>query len=160
MADIAINELSEITSPSDGDYIAVDTDIGGGILATRKISYVNFLGSAYRRIRGLIKDPSTVYSSRPQIVLARADGALSISAIRINLSSAAYAFECTLKYADNITSFTNDTVIDVCDTTGGEFTVSGADMDVPNGKFIYLLMDAIPNTAIKDLYIEIFYTYD
>lgn len=159
MADIKISELTEITSPSDGDYLAVSTDIGAGVLATRKITYINLIGSAYHRIRGFIKNPNTVYSSRPQIVLARADAALSITSIRINLSSAAYTLECTLKYADDITNFTNDTVISVCDTVGGVFTLTG-DMNVPSGKFIYLLMDAIPSVNIEDFYIEIFYTYD
>lgn len=159
MADIKISELSEITSPSDGDYLAVSTDIGGGVLATRKITYINLIGSAYHRIRGFVKSPNTVYSSRPQIVLARADAALSITNIRINLSSAAYILESTLKYADDITNFTNAVTISICDTVGGEFTFLG-DVSVPSGKFIYLLLDAIPNTAIKDFYIEVFYTYD
>lgn len=159
MVDINISELGEIVSPSDSDYLAIVTDIGGGILATRKISYLNAIGSSARKIRGLIKSPSDIYSTRPQIVLARSDAALSITDIRINLSSVTYNIECTLKYADNITSFTNDTVLSVCDTTGGEFTLSG-DLSVPISKFIYLLLDAAPNSALKDFYIEIFYTYD
>lgn len=113
---------------------------------------------------GTIINPQSVYTSRPQIPLLRAEGDMIITRIHIVCSSSAPTTELAgdLKYADdmNTGSFANATVIDVCDTTGGVFTaISGFDDDsVPKGKYIYFEMDASPHADITDFYIEVYYT--
>lgn len=43
MAEVKINELVELASPSANDLFAVVTDTGAGVLGTRKIKYENIL---------------------------------------------------------------------------------------------------------------------
>lgn len=162
MADISINELDEVTSASATDYLATTVDIGGGVLVTKKIKYSNLIASNVERVRGLVIQPNVVYNNRPQIVMIRADAALTISRILIRCSTTAHELECTMKYADSSILFQNPVTIAVCDTTNGyKLITSGfTNASVPSGKIIYLLFDAEPNAAIKDFYIEVFYSYN
>ena len=162
MADIKISELDELASPSDADQLAIVTDIGGGVLATKKITYTNLVASSARKIRGHISSPNLMYAIAPQIILARADADLTISRIHITLSTAAHNIQATLKFANDAISFASSTTIDVVDTTSGLVTITAGfdDATVPSGKYIYLLFDAEPNENIDYMYIEVFYTYD
>jgi hypothetical protein len=71
-----------------------------------------------------------------------------------------------LKFADDTLTgvFAGATVIDICDSTSGSFTVSASsDMDdatVPANKYIYFSLDASPAAAVKDFFIRIDYTVD
>lgn len=161
MADIRISELDEVTSVTDSDYLAMTVNIGGGVLVTKKIQYSNLMGSSTEKARGLIISPNTVYAVRPQIVMMRANAGITITRVHISLSTNAQDIECTLKYADDSKSFANSQIIAVCDTSSGGVTITSGftNATVPSGKYVYLLLDAEPNAAIDDFYIEVFYNY-
>jgi hypothetical protein len=124
------------------------------------------LGIDVKKLRGFVSNPQAVYAQRAQIVLMRADAALTITRIHIVGPDITPGAELAgdLKFADDqITgTFANATVIDVCDTTSGVFTATSGfdDATVPSGKWIYFQMDASPNADWKDFSIEVFYTYD
>ena len=124
------------------------------------------LNVATYRKQGFVSNPQAVYAQRAQIVIMRADAALTITRIHIHCSDTSPSTELAgdLKFADdiNVGGFANATVIDVCDTTNGVVTITSGfdDATVPSGKYIYFQMDASPHADIKDFYIEVFYTYD
>jgi hypothetical protein len=118
------------------------------------------------KVRGFVSNPQVIYTSRAQIVMFRAEAAITITRIHI----ACYDYSPTaelagdLKFADDINNggFANATVIDVCDTTNGVVTITSSfdDATVPSGKYVYFQMDASPHADIKDFYIEVYYTVD
>jgi hypothetical protein len=114
------------------------------------------------KVRGYISAPDSVYVVRPQVMLFRADAALTISRIHIHLTTTAQDIAGDLKFADNPASLAGATVIDVCDTTSGVFTgISGFnDATVPSGKYVYFQFDSSPHVDIDGIYFEVFYTYD
>lgn len=118
------------------------------------------------KLRGLVSNPQAVYAQRPQIVLMRADAAITITRIHVHGSDTTPGAELAgdLKWADDVNTggFANAAVIDVCDTTNGVKTITSGfdDPTVASGKYIYFQMDSSPNADWKDFYIEVFYTYD
>lgn len=122
------------------------------------------LGVHTKYIRGSISNPQDLYALRAQIVLFRAPSAITITRIHVHGSTTAQQIAGDLKFADDVfaASLANATVIDVCDTTNGVFTATSGfdDATVPSGKYIYFQLDASPNVAITDFYIEIDYTVD
>jgi hypothetical protein len=115
---------------------------------------------------GLVSNPQAVYAQRAQLVMFRADAAITITRIHIHCSDTSPTAELTgdLKFADDVNTggFANATVIDVCDTTNGVVTITTGfdDATVPSGKYVYFSMDASPHADWKDFYIEVYYTYD
>ena len=112
---------------------------------------------------GTISNPQAVYAQRAQIPIMRAPAAITITRIQIETNQTAQQLAGDLKFADDIKDgvFANATIIDVCDTTSGDFlATSFDDATVPSGKEIYFQMDASPNAAIKDFKLEISYTVD
>lgn len=108
---------------------------------------------------GTIISPSAVFTSRPQIPLLRAEGDLIITRIHIK-GPGTSVLAGDLKYADDLTSFAGATLIQVCDTTAGAFTITSGitDDSVPKGKYIYFQMDSAPAADWTDFYIEVYYT--
>jgi hypothetical protein len=117
-------------------------------------------------VHGLVSNPQAVYTQRAQIVMFRANAALTITRIHIHGSDLTPTTELAgdLKFADdiNIGGFANATIIDVCDTTNGVKTITAGfdDATVPSGKYVYFQMDASPHADWKDFYIEVYYTFD
>lgn len=118
------------------------------------------------KVRGLVSNPQAVYASRAQIIMFRAEAAITITRIHIHCSDTSPTAELAgdLKFADdvNVGGFANATIIDVCDTTSGVVTITTGfdDATVPSGKYVYFQMDASPHADIKDFYIEVYYTVD
>jgi hypothetical protein len=116
------------------------------------------------RIRGTVSNPQAVYTQRAQIPLFRTEGAVTITRIHIETNQTAQQLAGDLKFADDVKdgSFANATVIDVCDTTSGDFLATSGfdDATIASGKEVYFQLDSSPNAAIKDFKIEVFYTMD
>ena len=118
------------------------------------------------RKSAFVSNPQGIYLQRAQIILFRAPAALTITRIHIHCSDTSPTTELAgdLKFADdvNVGGFANATVIDVCDTTNGVFTVTTGmdDATVPADKYIYFELDASPHADIVDFYIEFYYTLD
>jgi len=67
-----------------------------------------------------------------------------------------------LKFADTFIALANATVVETFDTTSGvrsDSSMSG-DATIPAGKAIYLSFDSAPNTAIKQMNIDVTWDYD
>jgi hypothetical protein len=117
------------------------------------------------KVRGLISNPQAIFGQRPQIPLFRADANLIVTRIFIKGSNPTPEVElaCDLKWADdiNIGGFANATVIDVCDTTSGQFLATSGldDASIAADKWVYLQLDSLPHTDWKDFYIEVFFVY-
>lgn len=118
-----------------------------------------FYCSMDKMAAGTVINPQSVFTSRPQIPLLRADGDLIITRIHIK-GPGASVLAGDLKYADDLNTFTGATLIQVCDTTAGDFTITtGITLDaVPAGKYIYYQLDSSPAADWTDFYIEIYYT--
>ena len=168
MTDTKGSALTELTALTATDYLIVVDDTGGTPV-TKRITAANvdtYFDTLTKKLRGFVSNPQAVYGQRAQIVLMRADAALTITRIHIHCSDLSPTAELAgdLKFADdvNVGGFANPVIIDVCDTTNGVVTITSGfdDATVPSGKYIYFQMDASPHADIKDFYIEVFYTYD
>ena len=160
MADAKISALTELAAtPSEGDFIPIlDTTAG----ATKKVSYANL---ASKSLQGPVSNPQAVYTQRPQIFMFQAPWALTVTKIHIS-NPTTDDIAGDLKFADDTLTgvFANATVIDVCDTSSGSFTVSASsDMDdatVPADKYIYFSLDSSPAAAVTDFFIRVDYQVD
>jgi hypothetical protein len=114
--------------------------------------------------KGLVSNPQAVYAQRAQIPMFRASQALTITRIHIENSVTGQEIAGDLKWADDLVigSLANAAVIDICDTTSGVFTVTTGmdDPTIASGKYVYFQLDSSPNAAVKDFYIEVYYTFD
>lgn len=108
---------------------------------------------------GTIINPQAVFTSRPQIPLLRTEGDTVITRIHIK-GPGTSVLAGDLKYADDLSAFAGATLIQVCDTTGGSFTITSGITDdtVPAGKYIYFQLDSSPAADWTDFYIEVYYT--
>jgi hypothetical protein len=160
MADAKISALTELASnPAVDDFIPIlDTSTG----STKKISAANL---AQRSLQGSVSNPQAVYAQRPQIFMYQAPWAMTVTKIHIS-NPTTDDIVGDLKFADDTLTgvFAGATVIDICDSTSGSFTVSASsDMDdatVPANKYIYFSLDSSPAAAVKDFFIRIDYTVD
>lgn len=163
MADEKLTALTETTDVASSDILYVVKD-PSTVPISRKITKTNFIGE--KKVRGFVSNPQAVYSQRAQIVMFRAEAAITITRIHIHCYDTSPTAELAgdLKFADDINNggFANATIIDVCDTTNGVVTITSGfdDATVPSGKYVYFQMDASPHADIKDFYIEVYYMED
>jgi hypothetical protein len=172
MANKTLFELTEGNAPALTDYALTGEDPTNTHVLRRTTwqSLRNLFLSTHsgetHYIRGLVSNPQEVYAQRAQIVMFRAEAAITITRIHIHCSDTSPTTELAgdLKFADdvNVGGFANATIIDVCDTTNGVVTITSGfdDATVPAGKYIYFQMDASPHADIKDIYLEVYYTVD
>ena len=110
-----------------------------------------------------IIDPLSVQTEDNEICLVpETDAALTITNIRVTLDATTNEVAGDVKFADTFIALANATVIETFDTTSGvrsDDAMSG-DATIPAGKCIYLSFDSAPNTAIKQMCIEIRGDYD
>lgn len=87
--------------------------------------------------------------------------AMTISKITVSLDAAGNEVAGDLKYADTFIGLANPVVINAFDTTSGVLSddsiTSGS---VPAGKAIYLAFDSSPASAITQMLMTIYFTWD
>jgi hypothetical protein len=132
--------------------------------STTLVPSVAALKGIVQKMRGTISNPQAVYAQRAQIPLFRADAALTITRINVTNSVSDHEIAGDLKWADDIFTggFANAAVIDVCDTTSGVFTATTGfdDATVASGKEVYFQLDSSPHADVKDIRLEVYFTYD
>lgn len=113
---------------------------------------------------GVIWNPNSLYGDDTQVIIFRADAALTITRIHISGPNASPTSELDidLKWADDTTAFTNAAVIDVCDTTSGVVTITSSfdDATIDSGKYVYWEFGAQPHADWLWMWFEVYYTYD
>lgn len=161
-----ITELTQDSSPALTDIIPT-VEAPSTTPVTKYVTFSavkTLLNVDTYRVCGLVSNPQAVYAQRAQIPLFRAAAALTITRIHISCNVTSQNIAGDLKWADDIIdgSFANAAVIDVCDTTSGVVTITSGfdDATVASGKYVYFQLDASPNAAIKDVYLEVYYTFD
>lgn len=108
-----------------------------------------------------ITSPSAYYAIDTQIPVALVKSNLTITKIQVSNNTTAQEVAGDLKYADDLTSFTNPVVINDFDTTSGVRTdTSITSASVAAGKWIYLQFDSQPNAAITWTTIHIEWNYN
>jgi len=105
--------------------------------------------------------PNAVYTNGAVIPIGTALGALTVTRVICNTSSASYEVAGDVKYADARIGLGNATVINDFDTTSGtrdDSTIaSGA---VASGKFVYLQLDSAPSASMTDFTVDVYWDYD
>ena len=114
---------------------------------------------------GTIAYPNSYYNICGAVCpVFRAPAALTITRIHISGPDATPTAEIAvdLKWADDLTAYTNAAVIDVCDTTSGVTTITAGfdDATIAANKYIYWSFDAAPHVDWKYMWFEIHYTVD
>lgn len=168
-----IDDLEDTIMCGVGDVIGPDSVTDGNLVVFDgtsgklvKDGGTNSSSAVVWPVAKLVSNPQLVYTQRPQVVLFRAPANLTITRIHIHGNDSTPTAELAgdLKWADDVFdgSFTNATVIDVCDTTNGVFTATSSfdDATITSGKYIYFQMDSSPHADWKDFYIEFYYTLD
>ena len=161
-----LSALTEATSVGVGDlvYVLVDPD---GTPLDRKVTLANMRGGFTHVRCATVADPNTYHANIRTVIPAfRADAALTITRIHIHGpdSTPGSELDIDLKWADDIFdgSFANAAVIDVCDTTSGEVTITSGfdDATIASGKYVYWSFGAQPHADWLDAWLEIHFTYD
>jgi|GEM_PF-6004955 len=111
-----------------------------------------------------ISNPSAVYTNDAEIcIVPVTEAALTITSYSVTLDAdPTTEIEFSLKFADAFIGMANATVIDDSATVAGVTSVTSGfgDATVPAGKCIYLLFDAAPAAAIKQMCLDITYDFD
>lgn len=115
-----------------------------------------------KHLRFTIIDPLAVQTEDNEVCLwPETDAAITVTKITVTLDANANEVAGDLKYADTFIGLANATVINAFDTSSGvledDTITSGA---VAAGKCIYLSFDSAPNTAIKQMCVDVEYDYD
>jgi hypothetical protein len=151
------------TSLAGAVELATTAEVTAMSSSTTAVTPASLKGIVYK-VRGLVSNPQAVYAQRAQIVMFRAEADLTITRIHIRGAVTGNEIAGDLKKADDVIigGFANAAVLDVCDTTSGVFTAtSGFDIaTVASGQWVYFQFDSSPDAAVKDFYIEVYYTLD
>lgn len=137
------------------------TDSNGKVIANTT-TYLTSLSGITKCWDFVIMNPNSIYTVDAKVFVAIAPAALTITKLQVSCD-ANPATEITgdLKYADDFISLANAVVINDFDTTDGvrvdTSITSGA---VASGKCIYLLFDAEPIAAIKQIHFHIEFDLD
>lgn len=108
-----------------------------------------------------VVNPKEAYGVDTQIPIALTKKAITITKIDVSLNTSSYDVAGDLKWADNITGFTNATVINDFDTTSGVRTDSTlTSAGVAAGKWVYLQFDSEPDASITFMSVHIEWSYD
>lgn len=157
MNDEKISELTELATAADDDLIPI---VDSSESETKYIQKSNLVGTTIKSWDVVIINPNSVYSVDTQIPIALTFANISISKIQVSLNTTAQEVAGDVKFADDLTAFTNATLINDFDTTSGVRTDSLITLgSVSSGKFIYLDFDSQPNAAITWMLIHIEYSY-
>lgn len=158
--DITADLEEEVTEGSLADSTIVSADIKNATVAyADMVANVPGLPHAWHIPIGSPDD--VVTGSSTLVVIPLTDAALTVTKIEVTTSSASYEIAGDLKYADARIGLANATVINVFDTASGVLSdssiTSGA---VAAGKCVYLQFDSVPNAAMTDCGITVYWDYD
>lgn len=115
---------------------------------------------------GTISNPQAIYAQRAQLFVAKTIAAVTITSILVDCNDPTPTAEIAgdLKFADDMSDgvFANATVIATCDTTNGTKLITSGfnDATIPSGKYVYFLFDASPHADVKDILLQVLYTFD
>ena len=115
-----------------------------------------------KHLRFTIMQPLEAQTEDNEICIwNKTDAALTITNLEVSLDASANEVLGDIKYADTFIGLANPVVINDFDTTSGvrsdSSITSGA---VAAGKAIYVSFDSAPNTAIKQMNVDLTYDYD
>lgn len=168
--DQKLTQKDAVTVIADTDIVYVVQGVGGTPVVKKsawslfKSTLETYFVAHTKKLRGLISNPQAIYTQRPQIFMMLTDAAITVTRIHVHNSVTSREIAGDIKYADdmNTGSFANAVVVQAIDTTSGAFTKTSSftHAGIPSGKYVYLLLDASPHVDIKDIYVEVFYTYD
>ena len=153
--DVTANTTHRTSNGTDHSYI--DQDVTSGATPT----FGNIKGETKSWDITII-DPNGIYGYTPQVFIAWATAALTITKIQIECDGS-FNLNCDLKWADDFRDLTSAAVIDVCDTgADGKITITSGfdDADIASGKAVYFQMDPTPSTSIKQVHVHIEWDYD
>lgn len=133
-----------------------------GTLASGVITTASNIKSEPKHLKFTIIDPLATQTEDNEICLWPAvPAALTVTKIQVTLDAAANEVAGDLKWADAFIGLAGATVINTFDTTAGVLVdatiTAGA---VASGKCIYISFDSAPNTAIKQMSVDITWDYD
>lgn len=108
-----------------------------------------------------VTTPGAFYAIDTQIPVAYTKYSTTISKIVVTTNSSSYEVSGDIKWADDLISFTNATVINDFDTSSGVRTdTSITSGTVSADKYIYLQFDSAPSSAVTWVNIHIEYSYN
>jgi hypothetical protein len=110
-----------------------------------------------------IVNPAGFYAIDTQFPFLYTDAAITVTRVVVttNTASSSYPVAGDVKWADDMTSLTNATVINAFDTTNGVLDDSSITAgSVAAGKWLYLQLDSAPNAAVTFMCVEVFWDYD
>lgn len=108
-----------------------------------------------------IVNPAGFYAVDTQLPFLYTDAAITVTRVVVSTNTASYEVAGDVKWADNLTSFTNATVINAFDTTSGVLDDSSITAgSVASGKWLYLQLDSAPNAAVTFMTVQVFWDYD
>ena len=165
IADVLALQTDASTGGKGMVELATTAEVITGTSTTLVPSVAAMVAGTIHRVRGHVSNPQVVYAQQAQLFIMRAEANLTITRIHIHLNcDPTTEMAGDLKWADDLITgtYANATVIDICDTTAGIFTVTAGmdDPTVASGKYIYYQWDASPHADIKSIYFEMYYTLD
>ncbi len=117
-----------------------------------------------QQLRAVFPDPATLYGIDTDYCLwTSTPAALTVNALYVTCDADPITeMNWNLYFADDFISKANATLIRAMDTTAGVLSVTTGwtDNTVPAGKCIYVTFDATPDAALKQVTLQVEYTFD
>ncbi len=95
-----------------------------------------------------ILNPNAAYDIDTQTPFTAPDYDIIVTGVKVDMNIVTQNITGDIKYADDLATLTNATVIRAFDTTSGLLDVSGLSISVPAGKKFYIQFDAQPHADI------------
>jgi len=146
----------------DGDVDFVGAlSLGGDLsIGANDINMTGIIRGCNKVISASILSPGLAYAVDTQVPLPLNLNAMHVTRVKVQLNTTAQNVAGDLKYADDLTAFTNATLIRAFDTTSGALDATGLNVAVPAGKHLYLDFDSAPNAAITFMSLSVVYDDD
>jgi len=105
-------------------------------------------------------DPNGIWDIDTQVPITTAEAALKVTRVKVDLNTTGKNVWGDLKYADNLSSFTNATLIRAFDTSSGVLDATGLSIAVPSGKEVYIQFDSQSDSTITFMALHIEWDFD
>jgi len=150
-------DVNTTASPS---FVALTLSGGDLSIGANDINMTGIIRGCNKVLSASLLSPALVYAVDTQVPLPFVINAMKVTRIKVQLNTAAQEVAGDLKYADDLTAFTNATLVRAFDTTSGALDATGLSVSVPAGKHLYLDFDSLPNAAITFMSLSVVYDYD